>query len=311
MGLLVEGKWHNKGYDNKSTSGEFKREASKYQLGCNGDKQKNFQAEADRYHLYVSLACPWACRCLIFRKLKKLEDVIGLTVVSPLMYENGWELDEDPVNHKRFLHEVYTKAEPNYTGRVTVPVLWDKKTKTIFCNESADIIRLFNSEFDEFGDASVDFYPEHLREQIDEINSFVYTNINNGVYKCGFATEQNAYEKAFDALFSALDQLEERLSKQRYLVDDQITEADWRLFTTLIRFDVVYVGHFKCNKKRIVDYHNLHNYLLELYQYPGVAETVDFDHIKRHYYMSHKKINPTQIVPKGPEIDFWAKHDRK
>lgn len=310
MGKLVDGQWVDQWVDTKKTGGKFERKPSQFHGTITADGSSGFKAEADRYHLYVSLACPWASRCVIFRKIKKLEDAIGMTVVKPLLLENGWELDQDPVNNKKYLHEVYTKADPKYSGRVTVPILWDKKQNTILSNESAEIIRMFNSEFNDIGDATVDYYPEALRAQIDEINAFVYECVNNGVYKCGFATEQSAYEEAYDSLFGALDKLEALLSKQRYLVGDQLTEADWRLFTTLIRFDVVYHGHFKCNKKPLQNYHHLHNYLLELYQMEGIAQTVDFDHIKRSYYMSHATINPTLIVPKGPEIDFWAKHDR-
>lgn len=310
MGQLVDGVWQQENIVTKSKDGKFRREASQFSCDEFGTEQSDIQPEANRYHLYISYACPWASRCSIFRSIKKLDSIIGMTTVTPYMYENGWELSEDPVNNKQFMHEIYTLSNPNYTGRVTVPVLLDKKTNKIVCNESANIIRIFNSGFGELADSSIDFYPESLRGQIDEINDFVYSNVNNGVYKCGFATSQNAYESAFDSLFSALDELEKRLSQQRYLVNNVLTEADWRLFTTLIRFDAAYVGHFKCNKKRLIDYPNLHNYMLELYQYPGVAETVNFEHIKNHYYMSHTQINPNQIVPKGPEIDFWAAHNR-
>ncbi|HEC14329.1 MAG TPA: glutathione S-transferase family protein, partial [Rhodospirillales bacterium] len=267
-----------------------------------------FTAEAGRYHLYVSLACPWAHRTLILRKLKGLEDVIGVSVVNPLWLEFGWTLDEgaDQVNGKRFLHEIYTLAKPDYSGRVTVPVLWDKKTKTIVSNESSEIIRMFNTAFNAFGDASVDFYPQDLQDEIDTVNTFVYGAVNNGVYKAGFATVQDAYEDAFSALFEALDGLEERLSKQRYLTGARITEADWRLFTTLVRFDAVYVTHFKCNKQRLVDYPNLWGYFRDLYQVPGVAGTVNMDHIKRHYFGSHRKLNPSGVVPLGPDLDFMT-----
>lgn len=311
MGKLVDGQWVDQWYDTQKTGGQFKRSSSQFQGVCARDGyHPDIVAEKGRYHLYVSLACPWASRCIIFRQLKKLEDVIGMTVVNPLMLEHGWVLDNDPILNKQYLHEIYTVADPHYTGRVTVPVLWDCQAQTILSNESSEIIRIFNSQFDELGDGNVDFYPEALRDQIDEINDFVYTKINNGVYKCGFATEQSPYEQAYDELFSALDVLEEKLGQQAYLVGDQLTEADWRLFTTLIRFDCVYHGHFKCNKQLLQSYHHLHDYMLALYQMPGIAQTVDFDDIKRHYYMSQTTINPTQVVPKGPKINYWASHDR-
>lgn len=312
MGLLIEGRWHDQWYDTKSTGGAFKRQESAFRNWVTADGSSGFKAEPGRYHLYVSLACPWAHRTLIFRKLKKLEDVISVSVVEPLMLANGWELapGADPVNGKRFLYEVYTEANPTISGRVTVPVLWDKQKRTIVNNESSEVIRILNSAFDAFGDASLDFYPEDLRSEIDEINAHVYDRVNNGVYKAGFATDQRVYEQAFDRLFEALDTLDERLGRQRYLVGDRQTEADWRLFTTLVRFDAVYVGHFKCNLRRIADYPNLSNYLRDLYQVDGVRETVNFDHIKRHYYGSHATINPTGIVPKGPALDFEAPHDR-
>jgi glutathionyl-hydroquinone reductase len=312
MGLLIDGRWHDQWYDTKSTGGAFKRQESAFRNWITADGSSSFKAEPGRYHLYVSLACPWAHRTLIFRKLKKLEDVISVSVVEPLMLENGWELapGADPVNGKSFLYQVYTEVKPDMTGRVTVPVLWDKRKRTIVNNESAEIIRMLNSEFNAFGDASLDFYPEELRAEIDEINAYVYDRVNNGVYKTGFATEQGVYEAAFDRLFEALDTLEERLGTRRWLVGDRQTEADWRLFTTLVRFDPVYVGHFKCNLRRIRDYPNLSNYLRDLYQTGGVKETVSLDHIKRHYYGSHKTINPTGIVPKGPALDYDAPHDR-
>jgi putative glutathione S-transferase len=313
MGLLIDGRWHDQWYDTKSTGGAFKRQESAFRNWITADGSSGFKAEPGRYHLYVSLACPWAHRTLIFRKLKKLEDVITVSVVDPLMLENGWELKPgaDPVNGKSFLHQVYTEVKSDISGRVTVPVLWDKQKRTIVSNESAEIIRMLNSEFNAFGDASLDFYPEALRAEIDEINAYVYDRINNGVYKAGFATDQGVYEQAFDRLFEALDTLEERLGAQRWLVGNRQTEADWRLFTTLVRFDPVYVGHFKCNRQRIQDYPNLSNYLRDLYQTGGVAETVNLDHIKRHYYGSHKTINPTGVVPKGPALDYDAPHDRE
>lgn len=312
MGLLIDGRWHDQWYDTKSTGGAFKRQESAFRDQVTADGSSGFKAEPGRYHLYVSLACPWAHRTLIFRKLKKLDDAISVSVVEPLMLENGWELapGADPVNGKRFLYEVYTEVKPDMSGRVTVPVLWDKQKRTIVNNESAEIIRMLNTEFNAFGDPSSDYYPADLRGEIDEINAYVYDRVNNGVYKAGFATDQTVYERAFDQLFEALDALEERLGRQRYLAGDRLTEADWRLFTTLVRFDAVYVGHFKCNLRRIEDYPNLSNYLRELYQVDGVADTVSFEHIKRHYYGSHKTINPTGIVPKGPALDYGAPHDR-
>lgn len=312
MGLLIEGRWSDRWYDTKSTGGAFVRSESRFRDRVAADGSTRFAPDAGRYHLYVSYACPWAHRTLIVRKLKRLEAVIGLSVVEPLMLENGWELAEgaDPVNGARFLHEVYTRADPAYTGRVTVPVLWDRRTGTIVSNESAEIIRMLNREFDAFGDASVDFYPEDLREEIDRVNAFVYDAVNNGVYKAGFATSQEKYEQAFDALFAALDGLDARLETRRWLVGNRLTEADWRLFTTLVRFDAVYVGHFKCNLRRIADYPNLSGYLRDLYQVPGVSDTVRFDHIKRHYYGSHATINPTGVVPKGPALDLDAPHGR-
>jgi putative glutathione S-transferase len=321
MGLLVDGVWQDKWYD-LGSDGKFKRSEAQFRDWITADgapapgRERRFRAEPGRYHLYVSLACPWAHRTLIFRALKKLEDVISVDTVHHFMGENGWTfLKEDGATGDSlygsdFLHQIYTKADPDYSGRVTVPVLWDKREETIVSNESSEIIRMLNSAFDEWGDASVDFWPEDLREEIESINARIYPSINNGVYRAGFATKQAAYEEAFDELFSALDELETRLSKQRYLVVNVLTEADWRLFTTLVRFDAVYFGHFKCNLRRISDYPNLSNYLRDLYQQPGIAETVDMLHIKAHYYASHEMINPTRIVPKGPELDFLAPHDR-
>ncbi len=316
MGLLVEGKWHDKWYDTKSTGGRFVRRESQFRDWITADGSSGFKAEPDRYHLYVSLACPWAHRTLIFRKIKKLEDIISLSIVDPLMEENGWEFTDysgsiaDPINSAGYLHEIYTAAKPDYTGRVTVPVLWDKEKKTIVNNESAEIIRIFNSEFSEFGDSTLDFYPEDLRDEIDRINAVVYDSINNGVYKCGFATTQEAYEEAFHKLFKTLDEIETILSKNRYLVGNKLTEADWRLFTTLLRFDSVYYSHFKCNLRRIEEFPHISNYIRELYQYPGVAETVNFKHIKEHYFKSHKTINPTGVVPIGPQLDLSTPHNR-
>ncbi|KAA0685723.1 glutathione S-transferase family protein [Azospirillum brasilense] len=312
MGLLIDGRWHDQWYDTKTSGGAFVRPETQFRNWVRADGSTPFQPEAGRYHLFVSLACPWAHRTLILRKLKGLEDAIGVTVVDPLMREEGWTFPEpDPITGSTRLHEVYTKADPTYSGRVTVPVLWDKRTRTIVSNESAEIVRMLNREFDAFGDASLDFYPAELAEEIDRLNAFVYDRVNNGVYKAGFATSQEKYEQAFDALFSALDELDERLAKQRYLLGSRQTEADWRLFTTLVRFDAVYVGHFKCNLRRIADYPNLSGYLRDLYQVPGVAETVDFHHIKRHYYASHTMINPTGVVPKGPALDLDAAHGRE
>ncbi|KPN61583.1 putative glutathione S-transferase [Aliiroseovarius crassostreae] len=320
MGQLVNGKWEDVWYDTKSTKGKFRRSEAQFRNwitrdGSAGPSGKDgFKAEQGRYHLFVSLACPWAHRTLIFRKLKGLEGLIDVTVVSPDMLSNGWEFDPDsggdPLFGHAYLHQLYTQAIPNYSGRVTVPVLWDKQTQMVVSNESSEIIRMFNSAFDEITGNTLDFYPETLRDQIDEGNEFVYSSINNGVYKCGFATTQEAYEHAFDALFAALDQIEDRLSRHRYLVGNTLTEGDWRLFPTLIRFDAVYHGHFKTNLKRIEDYPNISNYLRDLYQHSGVADTVDFHQIKRHYYASHETINPTRIVPKGPAQDFTRPHDR-
>lgn len=316
MGLLVDGVWHDQWYDTRDTGGRFERPRTVFRGRVTADGASGHRAEPGRYHLYVSLACPWAHRTLVYRRLKKLTDVISVSVVDPFMGEQGWMFSEGPgcvpdtVNGARYLHEVYTRAKADYTGRVTVPVLWDKARRTIVNNESSEIIRMLDTEFNEWGDASLDFYPEDLRGVIDETNAFVYDHVNNGVYRCGFATTQRAYDEAFDALFAALDALEARLAAQRYLAGARLTEADWRLFTTLVRFDAVYHGHFKCNLRRVTDYPQLSNYVRELYQVPGVAETVDLDHIKQHYYRSHATINPTRIVPRGPALDFTAPHDR-
>lgn len=316
MGLLVDGKWQDKWYDTSKNGGKFERQASKFRDKVSNEDGSTFPAESGRYHLYVSLACPWAHRALIFRKLKGLEEHIDVSVVHPEMLDQGWEFKDypgstgDKLYNFDYAHQIYTKAEPEITTRVTVPILWDKRTETIVNNESAEIIRIFNSGFNSLTDNEDDYYPNAQREEIDAINNMVYHDINNGVYKAGFATTQEAYEEAVTALFCALDRVEERLSKQRYLVGSKITEADWRLFTTLIRFDAVYHGHFKCNKKQIADYPNIYGYMKELYQVPGVAETVNFDHIKRHYYYSHTMINPTQIIPVGPEQDLMSPHGR-
>lgn len=310
MGYLREGVWHEGWYDTAGTDGQFVREQSRFRRWVTADGGE-FPAQPGRYHLYVSYACPWAHRTLIFRKLKKLEDVVSVSAVDALMGAGGWRFAAaDPLTGKHYLRDIYLLADPRYSGRVTVPALWDKQTRTIVSNESADIIRMLNRAFDAYTDATTDYYPEDRCEEIDAINDFVYTEINNGVYRCGFAGRQAAYEENFDRLFAALDDIEARLGRQRYLTGDRLTEADWRLFTTLIRFDAVYYGHFKCNRNRIDDYPNLSNYVRELYQVPGVAETVDMDQIKRHYYASHTHINPTGIVPKGPRLDFTRMHDR-
>jgi putative glutathione S-transferase len=306
MGLLVDGVWHDRWYDTNRSGGRFEREGARFRHQISDTADNGFPPARNRYHLYVSYACPWAHRTLIARALKGLEDVISVLVVEPLMLERGWELapGADPVNGARTLYEIYLKADPRFTGRVTVPVLWDTVRHTIVNNESSEIMRLFNSAFDSVGACGPDLYPQALRAQIDEVNAVVYRDINNGVYRAGFATTQAAYDEAYDALFATLDTIERRLSGQRFLVGDQITEADWRLFTTLIRFDAVYYGHFKCNRQRLVDYPLLWGYVRELYDVPKVAATIHFDHIKTHYYGSHRTINPTGIVPKGPEIDF-------
>ena len=323
MGLLVDGVWKDQWYDTKSSGGRFQRKQSAFRNWVTADGsagpsgETGFKAEAGRYHLYVSLACPWAHRTLIVRKLKGLEDLIPVSVVHWHMGAAGWTFEEgpgatgDPVNGAKLMHQIYTTADPHYSGRVTVPVLWDKQRQTIVSNESAEIVRMFNRAFGGLTGNTLDLYPQALRAEIDAVNAPIYDNVNNGVYKCGFATSQDAYEEAFDALFATLDDLEERLSRQRYLAGDVITEADWRLLTTLVRFDPVYHGHFKCNRRRIADYPNLSNYTRELYQLPGVAGTVNLFHIKQHYYGSHETVNPTRIVPKGPEIDYSQPHDRE
>ena len=317
MGYLEHGVWRDARHDTRTTGGEFIRRDSQFRERVTVNGSSGFPAEPGRYHLYVSTACPWAHRTLIFRALKGLEEVISASIVHPVSLEHGWRFSDeagcvpDTVNGCQYLHQVYTKAKSDYSGRVTVPVLWDRKTATIVNNESSEIIRMLNGEFNAFaGHPEVDLYPAALRAEIDEVNDLVYGNVNNGVYRCGFATTQEAYERAFDGLFATLDQLEAQLARQRYLAGARITEADWRLFPTLVRFDAVYHGHFKCNLRRVADYPNLSNYLRELYQVPGVADTVNMDHIKRHYYASHLRINPTGIVPKGPMVDFVAPHDR-
>lgn len=319
MGLLINGKWQDQWYTLQN--GEFVRENAQYRHWVTPDGQPGpsgeggFTAESGRYHLFVSLACPWAHRTLIFRHLKDLQAHIGITIVDPRMLEHGWAFSEisrdNPVQDIRYLHQLYTRAKPDYTGRVTVPVLWDKQRDTIVSNESADIIRMFNSAFDSLTGNDLDFYPEALRNEIGTINEVVYRDFNNGVYKAGFATDQLIYEKAYDRIFNRLDAIDDSLNTRRYLAGNRLTEADWRFFTTLIRFDTVYYSHFKLNKQRIEDYPNLSNYLRALYQISGIAGTVNFEHIKTHYYYSHSTINPTQIIPKGPDIDYTRPHNRE
>ena len=306
MGFLQNSQWVDQWYDTDETGGEFKRQDSRFRDWLGGE---DFPAEAGRYHLYVSLACPWAHRTLIFRKLKKLDGLVDVTVVKPLMLDNGWEFDDSPYGFK-YVYELYLKADKHYEGRVTVPILWDKQRETIVSNESADIIRMFNSAFNSLTGDQQDFYPKELQSEIDEVNHRVYNSINNGVYKAGFATSEESYLAAYDELFASLDWVEDRLGRQRYLVGDVLTEADWRLFTTLIRFDAVYHGHFKCNRQRLNEFPNISSYVRELYQVTGIAETVNFEHIKQHYYGSHRTINPTGIVPNGPVQDFMAPHGR-
>lgn len=322
MGMLVKGVWYEVGYDTSKSNGQFIRNDPAFRNWITADGSPGptgkggFKAEAGRYHLYVSHACPWAHRAVIFRVLKGLENIISLSVVDHLMLDKGWEFSNnpgtipDPVFSAKTMAEIYVKASPTYTGRVTVPVLWDTQTGTIVSNESSEIIRMFNSAFDGLTGSPIDFYPDHLRAEIDAVNNIVYHKINNGVYKAGFATSPEAYKDAVEQLFGALDQMETRLSDNPFLTGKTLTEADWRLFVTLIRFDAVYVGHFKCNIRRIADYDNLFNYLKALYQAPYIAKTVNMDHIKRHYYESHRTINPTAIVPVGPELDLGSYHNR-
>ena len=312
MGLLVDGNWVTDMRDARMRDGAFHRADAQFRNQITADGGTGFKAEAGRYHLYVSWACPWAHRTMIFRRLKDLEELVSISYVKPLMLEKGWELAEPDavVPDARYMHNVYQAADPNYSGRASVPVLWDKQQGTIVCNESAEIIRMFNSAFDHLTGNNRDYYPPELRGEIDSWNERIYRDVNNGVYRCGFATEQTRYEQAFDALFATLDALEAHLSAQRYLAGNVITEADWRLFPTLMRFDAVYFGHFKCNLRRIIDYPNLWNYVLDLYQQPGIAETVDVGEYKTHYYGSHESVNPTRIIPKGPAICFDGRHDR-
>ncbi|MCH2342259.1 glutathione S-transferase family protein [Pseudomonas sp. NPDC047963] len=321
MGLLVDGQWQDRWYENNG-DGEFQREQAQRRdwITADGkpgpDDRAAVQAQAGRYHLYVSLACPWAHRTLIYRKLKGLESLIEVSVVSWLMAEHGWTFDRekgstgDALDGLTYLHQRYTADDNNCTGRVTVPVLWDREQQRIVNNESAELIRIFNTAFDELTGSTLDLYPEPLRAEIDSLNERIYPHINNGVYRAGFASTQKAYEAAFDEVFAELDWLEQRLGERRYLTGEYLTEADWRLFTTIVRFDAVYHGHFKCNLRRIEDYANLSNWLRELYQWPGIAETVDFTHIKQHYYASHRHINANGIVPKGPDLALHRTHDR-
>ena len=322
MGMLEKGVWHDVWYDTGANKGHFKRDAAAFRNFVTADGSPGptgrggFKAESGRYHLYVSYACPWAHRTLIFRKLKKLEPHISVSVVHPLMLENGWEFKamegatDDPLFGASALWEIYVRAKSDYSGRVTVPVLWDKQENTIVSNESAEIIRMFNTAFNGLTGSKDDFYPADLQADIDALNDRIYDTVNNGVYKAGFATTQEAYESAVHPLFESLDWLEDLLTGQRFLTGSRLTEADWRLFTTLVRFDAVYVGHFKCNIRRIADYPNLSAYLRDLYQWPGVADTVNMEHIKRHYYGSHKTINPSGVIPVGPELDFQRPHGR-
>ncbi len=323
MGLLVDGVWHDTWYDTKSTGGAFKRSAAQFRNWITADGapgpsgRGGFEAESGRYHLYVSHACPWAHRTLIFRELKGLREHISVSVVHPDMLDKGWtfETDDhgatgDKLFGHDFAHQIYTRADPNYSGRVTVPILWDKVEKTIVSNESSEIIRMFNSAFNGITGNTDDYWPEAMRDEIEEVNARIYSDVNNGVYKCGFATSQEAYDAAIDPLFDTLDWLEDRLSRNRYLMGDRVTEADWRLFTTLIRFDPVYHLHFKCNKRRLVDYPKLWAFTRELYQWPGVAETVNMNHIVRHYHYSHDSINPHRIIPVNPELDYLEPHGR-
>ena len=302
--------------DEHTEEGGFRRQADAFRDWVFADGSSGYPAEAGRYHLYVSLACPWAHRTIIVRKLKQLEDVIGMTVVDPIRDDRGWAFrdgpghTQDPINGFSFLREAYVATNPNFQGRVTVPVLWDTKTKRIVSNSDDDIMRMFNGEFNRFTHSQLDLYPEPLRHEIDHLNIDLYENVNDGVYRAGFATSQAIYETAVRRLFDALDRLESHLTHRRYLFGATPVESDWRLFVTLIRFDAVYHGHFKCNIRRIVDYPNLFGYLKDLYQYDGVAETVNFDHIKRHYYVTHDDINPTRIVPLGPEQDLMVPHGR-
>lgn len=316
MGVLIEGKWKDIWYSTKRNKGEFVREDATFRNQIKKKQTATFPAVAGRYHLFLSPACPWCHRVMIFLKLKGLDKIISSSLVKPEMLENGWELEDvtgasflknRPI---KYIYQLYLESMPGHSGRATVPVLWDKKTNQIVNNESSEIIRMFNTEFNEFSDHQQDYYPEKIRDNIDELNAFIYHNINNGVYRCGFATTQTAYDQAVTSLFESLEKVEKRLSNNRYLLGNEITESDWRLFPTLIRFDLVYYVHFKANIKKISEYPNLFNYMLDLYQQPDIAETVDWFHIKKHYYYSHKSINPHRIVPAGPEFDYFIPHDR-
>ena len=315
LGMLVDGKWTTD-WNERDEDGKFNRTPTKFRDLITADGSSGFKSASGRYHLYVSLACPWAHRTLILRSLKGLEDVIGLSIVDAVLSDKGWYFSENPgaipdsINHVNYLQEIYLKADSKYTGRVTVPVLWDKEKKTIVNNESREVIRMLDTEFESFAKINLNLYPEALRQQIDDTIDKIYMPVNNGVYRSGFATTQKAYENAVTELFQNLDYWETVLGERRYLCGDRLTEADICMFTTLLRFDSVYYGHFKCNVRRIVDYPNLWNYLKELYQHPQIKPTCNLDHIKRHYYMSQTQINPTRIVPIGPEIDFEAPHDR-
>ena len=308
MGLLVDGVWHDEWYNTEDNDGKFIREDAQFRDWISKDGK--FQPEAGRYHLYVCLACPWASRCLMMRKLKGLEEIISLSVVNPVMLEHGWTFEDgpgviaDPIIDADYMHEIYTHVDPTYSGRVTVPVLYDKKTDTIVNNESSDIIRMMNTAFDEIGATPGNYYPADLRDEIDDINDYVYDHVNNGVYKAGFATEQQVYEKEAQNVDDALAKLNDRLEHQDYLVGDQLTEADIRLFTTLIRFEHVYFGHFKCNLHHLTEYPHLWEYTKRIYNYENLADTVNFDHIQTHYYKSHTMINPNQIIPAGPDLDL-------
>jgi len=318
MGLIVNGKWHDQWYETTSSKGQFERQESRFRDIISNEEGSRYQPEAGRYHLYVSLACPWAHRTLIFRQLKQLQDIISVSVVKPEMLSNGWEFATNDVNgdysdslyQSDYVYQLYLKAAPDYEGRVTVPILWDKKTQSIVNNESSDIIRIFNTAFNELTGDHDDYYPMALQPEIDSINERIYNTINNGVYRAGFATTQAAYDQAFNQLFASLDWLETKLSTHRYLLGEQLTEADWRLFTTLLRFDAVYHGHFKCNRNKLTEFHHISSYVRELFQFEGIESTVDLEYTKSHYYASHDTINPTLIVPRGPQQDFTAPHDR-
>ena len=323
MGLLVDGVWHDTWYDTKSTDGKFERSIAKFRNWITADGSAGpsgtdgFAAESGRYHLYVSYACPWAHRTLIFRQLKDLSDHISVSAVHPDMLNDGWtfETDDqgatgDTLYGLPFARDIYVKADPTFSGRVTVPILWDKKLETIVSNESSEIIRMMNTAFNDLTGNTLDFWPDHLRDAIEPLNARIYDTFNNGVYRSGFATSQHAYDEAVTALFDTLDWLEDRLSSHRYLMGDQITEADWRLFPTLVRFDNVYHLHFKCNRRRIIDYPNLWAYTRELYQWPKIASTVNMSHIVRHYHFSHESINPHRILPINPQLDFLKPHNR-